>query len=255
MKNVPLVLLVTLWIAWPLAARGGDGRIEINQTCAEKTGCLPGDTPGFPVRITSEGSYVLTSSLVVEADGVPAIEVSGSRVAIDLNGFTIRGAYQCGVFPPDCLSRTPAPGIDARDSSGVVVQGGSIQRFSGIGVDVGFHSHVEGVLIEVSGAGIRARSGSQILDNRLSNLRGDAIHIDFNDELLGDARVEGNAIRSARGDGIALSSGVVLRNYTTNVFGEDGNFGSGTAWGSNRFGSTPQGGRSLGDNVCGTNAC
>ena len=56
------------------AARAGDGRIEIHQSCVA-TGCLPGDTAGFPVTLTP-GSYVLTSNLSVPTAATTAITAS-----------------------------------------------------------------------------------------------------------------------------------------------------------------------------------
>jgi hypothetical protein len=55
-------LLLLLFAAPALAS---DGVLEINQTCAVETGCLAGDSPGFPVTISTAGSYRLTGSLNV----------------------------------------------------------------------------------------------------------------------------------------------------------------------------------------------
>lgn len=238
------------------AAQASDGRIEINQACAVQTGCLSGDSPGFPVSLSSEKSYVLTSSLTVAADGVSAITVTGSDVSIDLNGFAIEGPYTCNIFPPNCVSNTPAAGISAPGAIRVFVRNGNVKRFSGAAVSIGFYGRVEGLRLEVGGGdGILAKAGSLVLDNQIANLAGDAIRIYFNDALLGDGRVDGNVIRSVRGDGIEMGTGVVLRNSIENIFGDDGKFGAGTGFGQNRFSTTPVGGRSMGGNVCNTSAC
>jgi len=252
---LPFALVAALLCAAD-AARAGDGRIEISQTCAVQTGCEPGDAPGFPVRVTSNKSYVLTSDLDVPTQGVSAIDALGSDITIDLNGFSITGTYPCATFPPNCISDAPANGIDARDSNGMIVRNGTIQRFDGAAVSVGLLSHVEGLLVEVcGGAGILARSGSIVANNRISNIGADGIRIDFNDAQLGDGRVTGNTIRSVRGDGIEMDSGIVTENYVTNGFDADGRFGGRTGFGRNRFDSLPVGGRSLGDNVCNTSLC
>jgi hypothetical protein len=47
-----------------------DGVLEINQACVS-VGCFPGDLAGFPVTISSTGSYRLTSSLDVTGEGSP----------------------------------------------------------------------------------------------------------------------------------------------------------------------------------------
>lgn len=238
-------------------ARAADGRIEINQTRALQTGCSPLDTPGFPVSLSSGTSYVLTSSLSVSSEGVAALSSGGgTEISIDLNGFEISGAYACNVFPPDCVPSAQANGIDAPTATRVVVRNGNVTRFTGGGIVVGGFARVEDVGVDyMGGVGILVRSGSLVLDNRVSNVRDDAIRVAFNESTLSDGRVEGNAIRSGRADGIVTGNALVLGNYVTGFTSADGAFGTGAAWGHNRFDGTPTGGRSLGDNVCGTTLC
>jgi hypothetical protein len=56
-----------MMLVGPLLA--GDGKLEINQSCIA-VGCFPGDTAGFPVTITSSGSYLLTGNLEVHLNRV-----------------------------------------------------------------------------------------------------------------------------------------------------------------------------------------
>lgn len=54
---LPLTLLVA-------TAQASDGVAEINQACAVNTGCVAGDTAGFPVSLgASPGNDRLTSDL------------------------------------------------------------------------------------------------------------------------------------------------------------------------------------------------
>lgn len=236
------------------AAFASDGVIEINQVCATETGCLPGDAPGFPVSLASKTSYVLTSSLEVSGD-VAAPAGSGYSITIDLNGFTISGDYLCGTAPPNCLSRSSHAAIDAPGSS-VSVRNGTIRAWPGPVISVGFDSQIEDLLIErSSGDGIVARAGSVVRGNRITNLFGTGIRIYFNDDVDGTALVERNIVQSVRGDGIRLSGGVITGNFTSNIFGSHGSFGSAAGYGLNRFGVAPVGGISMGNNVCGTSAC
>ncbi len=236
------------------AAFASDGVIEINQVCATQTGCLPGDAPGFPVRLSNESSYILTSSLQVSGD-VAALTAFGNSTVIDLNGFTISGDYSCSSSPPNCLSRAVHAAIEA-PSTAVTVRNGTVRAWRGPAISVGFDSHIEDLLIERTGDdGIVAGAGSIIRGNRISSLFGTGIRIYFNPDLDGEALVERNIIRSVRGDGIRLLSGVVTGNYTSNVFGNHGSFGSGVGYGLNRFGSSPLGGISMGNNVCGASGC
>lgn len=234
-------------------AQAGDGRVEISQTCAVETGCLPGDAPGFPVRLEGARSYVLTSSLSVEG-GASALQAVGGSITIDLNGFTIAGSYTCSVSPPNCPARGGAA-IDAAFVN-VTVRNGVIRDWGGDGVVLGFRGAAEDLVVTSgAGDGIVAASTSLVSGNRLSNLVGDAIRLTFNSDVAGLGRVEGNVIQSVRGDGIDIGQGVVLGNFTNNVFGESGRFGPGTGYGLNRFSKTPSGGTSMGNNACSSGAC
>jgi hypothetical protein len=82
---LPLVVAVGL----ASSARGTDGVLEISQTCALAGGCFSGDGVGFPVDVTSSGSYRLTSNLIVPDENTTGILISASAVTIDLNGFEI----------------------------------------------------------------------------------------------------------------------------------------------------------------------
>ena len=62
-RNLCVLLLSGLLLA--TSSWAGDGVLEINQACAVETGCMPGDTAGFPVAILTSGSYRLTSSPAV----------------------------------------------------------------------------------------------------------------------------------------------------------------------------------------------
>ena len=84
-----LTLCVT-FSAWP--AQAGDGLIEINQTRAIAGGVSSTDTPGFPVTLESDQSYVLTSSLDAGSSTALFAATAGlDDLTIDLNGFVIQG--------------------------------------------------------------------------------------------------------------------------------------------------------------------
>ncbi len=244
--------LSLLLLAVPAAA--SDGRIEINQTCALAGGCVPGDAPGFPVTIPGEQSYVLTSSLEVTG-GVSAIASNSRGITLDLNGFTIEGDYTCNVNPPNCIVRG-SPIIDLAGWH-ATVRNGNVRNSSGIFVNLGFFGRAENLNVYFGGSdGIVTGAGSLVLDNQVGSVAGDAIQMSFNPEIAGDGRVEGNLIRSVRGDGIDISQGLVLRNYVSSAFLQDGRFqASSAAYGLNRFDSAPSGGTSLGNNLCGGAIC
>ncbi len=132
-----IVLVAGLLALLPAAALGSDGRIEINQTCAVRTGCTSGDTPGFPVTLGASGSYVLTSSLRVPETGVDGIQttLAASMVSIDLGGFEIV-REGCDRATPDCTTHLGTGHGIAFAGSGVLrVSDGTIGGMGGAGVN------------------------------------------------------------------------------------------------------------------------
>jgi len=99
-----------------------DGVIEINQARAAAGNVTAGDAPGFPVLISAQGSYRLTSDLIV-TPGQDGIDVTTSFVTIDLNGFNIVGGAG-GV----------TDGISIQGGTGVEVRNGNILGFTRNGV-------------------------------------------------------------------------------------------------------------------------
>ena len=89
MKVLLFSLSLALGASFAGSALAGDGSREINQACADNTGCFTGDATGLPVKITGAGSYRLTSNLIVPDENTTGIEVSTSDVSIDMNGFAI----------------------------------------------------------------------------------------------------------------------------------------------------------------------
>jgi hypothetical protein len=81
-RLIMLTLLLLFALAGPSLAV--DGVLEINQTCAVQTGCFAGDTAGFPVTISTAGSYRLTGNLETT---LVMVSVQADNVTVDLNGF------------------------------------------------------------------------------------------------------------------------------------------------------------------------
>jgi hypothetical protein len=144
-----VLALATMIAAAPTLA--GDGRLEINQTCAANDGCFAGDTPGYPVQITTSGSYVLTSGLNVPV-GSDGLELSVGHVSIDLNGFSVIGPETCNNTPvTDCTGSGDQYGITG-SSSNVTVTDGRVKGFTGEGVSLGDRATVTGVRVEQNGS-------------------------------------------------------------------------------------------------------
>ena len=69
-------ITTVLLLAFAVPALAVDGVLEINQACAVNTGCSTGDTAGFPVTISTSGSYRLTSNLESNAPAIDMIDVT-----------------------------------------------------------------------------------------------------------------------------------------------------------------------------------
>lgn len=119
-----------------------DGQLEINQACAVNTGCFPGDAPGFPVTITTPGSYRLTGSLDLSAEGVnvSGIAVSVPAVTIDLGGFHIAGPTSCSGSGASISCSPSSTGVGAAgvqftiNATAGVVQNGIVRNMTNFGI-------------------------------------------------------------------------------------------------------------------------
>jgi hypothetical protein len=130
-------------------AQAGDGRFEINQNCVA-TGCVPGDTPGFPVETEQGKSYVLTSSLVVPDANTTGVSL-GARSLLDLNGFSISGVTTCTGTPvTSCTPTGTGTGVYADDLS--EIRNGKISRMGNYGIGGNGGVRVESVVVEQSGS-------------------------------------------------------------------------------------------------------
>lgn len=237
---------VVLPLALPLPSLAADGVVEINQACA-LTGCFPGDSPGFPITISAEGSYLLTSELVAPP-ATTGIEIEGSRVTLDLNGFTLRGGYQCINDPPDCEGDF-SYGIRGTGNNSTVVNG-TITAFGVAGLQLNHFARVDGVQVSFTGGdGIKIGAVSQVRNSIVRSVRFDGIGID-------SGLVQDNVVVYALGDGIEVVLQANVRgNFVVNSAESDGEFTANTGYALNYFGNPPTGGVSVGNNVCGTAAC
>lgn len=215
-------LLFAACLAAGSPALAVDGVIEINQTCADQTGCLDGDAPGFPVDLDA-GSYRLTSNLRLPP-GATGLYLGGGEYSIDLNGFTIEAGDRA---------------IDVSYSnSGTRVFNGFIQSFDssngnrGDGIVTGFGARlvVEGVEIVSPEHGILCSHSCRIMDTRILSGRNVGVRTGDHGSVkdvtvtmyaagstaieVGDgASVESSRIRHT-GPGIVAGSDSVITNNT-----------------------------------------
>jgi len=144
---------------WSVSALASDGVLEINQACALNGGCFSGDDAGFPVTISSPGSYRLTSSLSVGNPDKLAIDITADRVSLDLNGFAV--TICVGVF---CGIGDGNHAIQAFVSNELRIHNGLVQGAIQTCIGAGNYSQLRNLIIKDCGIGIGAGSFARISD-------------------------------------------------------------------------------------------
>jgi len=263
------ILTSLLFLALAGPALAVDGVLEINQTCAVNTGCFAGDTAGFPVTTNVSDSFKLTSSLKLPDGNTTGIEITGSGVTIDLNGFTV------GCFPGICTAGTGnAIGADLTlqiPPTTVRVLNGTVQGAGNRGVDLGLLSVVENVIalgnrnhgifttdlssvsrcraIQNGWDGIQVGKGSAV-ESSIANLN------ILSGIVAGlGSTISGNTAYQNGDDGIvAVSGSIVQRNTVRGNGGYGLNLGGATAYRENVITSNLTGSVSSGVNL-GVNLC
>ena len=203
-------LAVLLFRAAPSAA--GDGVLEIHQACVS-TGCFAGDAAGYPVTLSTSGSYRLTSNLLVPDVNTDAIVVAVSGVGIDLGGFEIQGPVVCSGNPPVC---TPASGtgsgIEVPNTSvtDVAVSGGGVSGMGSFGVLLGPQADVTRVRLRGNrGGGINVGDGSLVVGVTAAGNGATGLAIG-----LGSTATDNTIFRNA-GDGIFAGTGSTIASNTS----------------------------------------
>lgn len=219
MRSVIVLLLI---LATAPAVWAGEGKLEINQTCAVETGCFPGDSPGFPVTLTASAissSFVLTSDLDVAAANVDGVRFVADDLTLDLNGFTISGPVACtGTGSAVSCGAGSRFGISASSSERSTVKNGVVTGFGGGGVSMGNMAHVEAVIAWGNG-------GIGIGANGLVTIRNSKAYANAGAGIQTSGVIEGsvtwgNALSGLFSSGLSVAS-VVRRNVSY----ENGGFG------------------------------
>ena len=242
-------------------ARAGDGRIEINQTCA-LAGCGGGDSAGFPVGIQSGGSFVLTSDLVVpDANTTGVILPAGST--LDLNGFTIRGPASCTNAPATCQGTGSGVGVSA--GVGSTLRNGTITGMGSHGISAQQPVQVKDVsVIGNGGIGFVAQSsqGSLIRGCRVMRNGDDGIDLGAGGpkgSLVEDSVIYGNAGIGIDARGVLVLGNIIDSNggvaISANVGNGEAAYGHNSIRSNNGGGAQVSGGQSIGDNICLNAAC
>jgi len=231
-----IAIAATLLLVAASPASAGDGQSEINQTCAVQTGCFAGDTAGFPVTITTPGSYRLTGNLAVTTD-VDGIRITASYVTLNLAGFEISGTNACtgtgGTL--SCGTGTGSGVLATSDPTGITVRNGTVRNHPRFGVGLEGKGHrIEGVTARHSGDhGIVADPRSSCRSCVAIENGGDGIR------LNSAAIVESSTASGNAGEGIKLrGSGGVVNGCNSSTNGGNGiqiDFSGGTVFGSGAY--------------------
>lgn len=144
-----VALAASLALQFAAPAHAIDGQILITHARALAGGVTPGDAPGYPVTITTPGSYKLGGNLQAPPSKA-GIDVNAVEVTIDLNGFRING------------DRTGAPSTGVRGlQRNLLVRNGTIRNFRGSGIFSGHGLTVTDMNInENVESGVRFDAGS-----------------------------------------------------------------------------------------------
>lgn len=162
-------LAAALALASPVLA--ADGALPISQACAA-TGCFAGDVPGFPVTVTSAGSYVLTSNLAVGNPTTSAIVITADDVDLDLHGFEVAGPVTCtgqGSTLSCTFSGSAGRGIDAGAGQRTSVRDGFVRGFAAAGIATGEGGRLQDLSVDsIAGSGITVGTESRVSESVVS---------------------------------------------------------------------------------------
>jgi len=188
-----------------------DGAVMIDQARVTTGSVTPGDTVGFPLTITQNGRYRLSSNLVVPAglDGI--VVAAGVDAIIDMNGFSITGAATCS-RTVNCFQSGGTHGIRTATGTSVQVQDGRIRGFSLVGV--GHNFTVPQSTLRLTDVHLH-QNGYGVFAARLQALRVQA----EDNSMVGIQGMHGSIAESHAIDngniGFVLSAGVLRANVAT----------------------------------------
>ena len=206
-RRLTAAALFALVPAFVPAAQAGEGVLEINRTCAVETGCFPGDAAGYPVTITSAGSYRLTGNLSFQSgsgsQSEDMISITAPDVQLDLAGFRI----SCRALQVGAVCTGSADGI-VSTARGTTVVGGSVVGMSGDGVDLDEDGRIVDVTVLDNGQlGVFSGPGT-VVERVIARGNG------FAGILVGSSSTVQNSVANENRDGIGIGARSVARGNT-----------------------------------------
>lgn len=201
-RRSSIVMSLALLVTTPFEAAARDGILEINSTCATLNGCFPGDTPGYPVTITEQGAYRLTSILTTGSQNTTGIVVNASQVDIDLGGFTIQGVNLPGT------GYGIVAGLNVRSTR---IHNGFVRNVGLDAIQLGHESIVEDLLVTRAGRdGIVVGDHGRVRFTQTFECGDDGIVAGENALLVG------NIVRGNADNGVVMRTGSILQESVIN---------------------------------------
>ena len=194
----------TALVATPVLAE-----IVITQQKAIAGNITPGDQPGFPITLSSSGSYSFGGNIVVSA-GKNGIEITAADVTIDLNGFFLAGggfgAAKSGIIgskrAATILNGTiigfGEDGINSDAPFWIIRDMRVINSMGFVAVGCGLSCHIEGSIVAANGAQGVDIDGGAVIGNVIANNGGQGVAsggagLANNALILNDGNLAGNA--------------------------------------------------------------
>jgi hypothetical protein len=232
------ILATTIVFVLAGESRSDEGRLEINQTCATASGCFDGDTAGFPVTISTSGSYVVTGELAAAGD-VDGIRITADNVTLDMNGFRLVSSSSMD---------SSADGVEGIGLQNVEIRNGIIEGFGG-----------RGILLSDGFGGIPVAHGHRIIQMRTVGNGFQGVDLDGGGHLVSGSSSVGNGLWGFSVEGNSMIIDSVAENNVGPGLSLDSETGYRNTVVSNNNGGNANAqfigtGVDLGGNLCGGNA-
>ena len=186
-KFLRSILAATIVFVLAGESRSDEGRLEINQICATTSGCFDGDTAGFPVTISTSGSYVVTGELAAASD-LDGIQITADNVTLDMNGFRLVSSSS---------TSSAADGIEGIGLQNVEIRNGIVEGFAG-----------RGILLADGFGGVPVAHGHRIIQMRTVGNGFQGVDLDGGGHLVSGSSSVSNGLWgfSVEGDSMIIDS-------------------------------------------------
>lgn len=170
---------------------------------------------GFPITISTSGTYKLAQDINLGGCGVDGIAINTSEVTLDLNGFNVHGS--AGGPELACIAGTT--------THAVTIKNGVVQSCDGGGIVLGSTTSVTIDSVDLNAnaiVAIRTSSFANIRNCTVENNPGSGIEVGV------DSVIDGCTVAASGTKGISVGTGSVVTNTASNSNGDTGIYAKGT---------------------------